>query len=413
MHVLFLTDNFPPEVNASATRVYERAVYWVAAGHRVTIVTCFPNFPQGRLYNGWHQRLYQVDHLDGIEVLRLPTYIAPNEGVVRRTLDFVSYMMAVVAATPWLPRADVVVATSPQFFAAVAGWLVSALKRRPFVFELGDLWPASIRAVGAMRRRPILEALERVELFLYRQAAAVIALTPAFKRDLVRRGVNPQKIHVIINGVDLPRYSPRPKDRGLGEQLGLGRRFVIGYLGTHGLAHDLRNVLAAAESLADDPGICFLLVGDGAAKSELVTVARARNLNNVVFVDPQPKSRMPEFWSVCDVALVHLKDDPVFADVIPSKIFEAMAMGLPILLVAPRGEASVIVEGEGVGIAVRAGAPALLDEAVRRMRADPATLAKLARASAAAARRHSRQSQAEDMLRALATVARCDYNCLQ
>ena len=407
MHILFLTDNFPPEVNASATRVHERAVYWVAAGHRVTVVTCFPNFPQGRLYSGWRQRLYQIDRLNGIEVIRLPTYIARNEGAVRRTLDFVSYMMAVVGATPWLPRPDVVVATSPQFFTAVAGWLVGVLKRRPFVFELGDLWPASIRAVGAMRQSRILDALERVELFLYRRAAAVVALTSAFKRDLVRRGVDSQKIHVVINGVDLPRYSPRPKDRGLMEQLGLGgkRRFVIGYLGTHGLAHDLQNVLWAAESLRDDPRICFLLVGDGAAKPELVAAARARDLNNVVFVDPQPKSRMPEFWSVCDVALVHLKDDPVFADVIPSKIFEAMAMGLPILLVAPPGEASEIIEGEGVGIAVRAGAPALLDEAVRRMHRDPTALARLARCSAESAQRHSRERQAEEMLRVLATVS--------
>lgn len=406
MHVLFLTDNFPPEVNASATRVHERAVYWVAAGHRVTVVTCFPNFPQGRLYTGWRQRLYQLDLLDGIEVIRLPTYITRNEGIVRRTLDFVSFMLAVLAATPWLPRADVVVATSPQFFAAVAGWLVGVLKRRPFVFELGDLWPASIRAVGAMRQSRILDGLERVELFLYRRAAAIVALTSAFKRDLVRRGVDPQKIHVVINGVDLPRYSPRPKDRGLVEQLGLGQRFVVGYLGTHGLAHDLQNVLSAAESLRDDPGICFLLVGDGAAKPELVAAARARDLSNVVFVDPQPKGRMPAFWSVCDLALVHLKDDPVFAEVIPSKIFEAMAMGLPILLVAPPGEASEIVEGEGVGIAVRAGAPGLLEQAVRRIQRDPAALARLARCSAEAAQRHSRQRQADDMLRVLAPVSR-------
>lgn len=405
MHVLFLTDNFPPEVNASATRVYERAVYWVAAGHRVTVVTCFPNFPQGRLYSGWRQRLYRIDLIDGIEVVRLPTYITRNEGSVRRTLDFVSYMVAVVAATPWLPRADVVVATSPQFFAAVAGWLVGVLKGRPFVFELGDLWPASIRAVGAVRQRRILDALESVELFLYRRAAVVIALTPAFKRDLVRRGVDPRKIHVVMNGVDLPRYSPRPKDRGLMEQLGLGQRFVVGYLGTHGLAHDLQNVVSAAGLLRDDPSICFLLVGDGAAKPDLVAAVREGGLKNVVVVDPQPKNRMAAFWSVCDVALVHLKDDPVFADVIPSKIFEAMAMGLPILLVAPPGEASDIVEGEGVGVAVPAGDPALLGQAVRRMRGDAIALTTLARRSAAAARQHSRQRQAEDMLTVLATVS--------
>src|SRR5262249_23567383 len=157
----------------SASRVYERACFWVADGHKVTVVTCFPNFPQGKLYPGYKQRLWQREITDGIEVIRLPTYIARNEGFVRRTADFVSFMCAAVLATPRLPRADVVVATSPQFFAAVAGWLVGVLKRRPFVFELGDLWPATILAVGAMRRGFLVRRLEQLELFLYRRSAAV------------------------------------------------------------------------------------------------------------------------------------------------------------------------------------------------------------------------------------------------
>lgn len=406
MHVLFLSENFPPEVNASATRVYERAVYWVKAGHEVTVVTCFPNFPQGRLYAGWRQRLYQVDDVDGIRVVRVPTYIARNEGFFRRTGDFVSFMLAATVATPWLPRADVVVATSPQFFAAVAGWLVAAFKRRPFVFELGDLWPASIRAVGAMRESRLLDLLEKVELFLYRRAAAVVALTSAFKRDLVRRGIDARKVDVVINGVDLPRYSPRPKDPELLERHDLAGCFVVGYIGTHGLAHDLCNVIAAAELLRDRPTARILFVGDGAAKPQLVSACRERGLANVIFVDPQPKERMPAYWSVCDVALVHLKNDPVFAEVIPSKVFEAMAMGLPILLVAPSGEATRIVEEEAAGLTVAAGDPLLLAAAIRRLLDDPVLRNDVAKRSAAAAPRYSRRRQAEDMLAVLERVTR-------
>lgn len=401
MHILFLTENFPPEVNASATRVSERLPYWVRAGHEVTVVTCFPNFPQGKLYPGWRQRWMQVEEANGVRVVRLRTYISRNEGFLRRTLDFLSFMVAAVLASPRLPCPDVVVATSPQFFAAVGGWMLSRLKRCPFVFELGDLWPASIRAVGVMKSNAFLDLLERLELYLYRQSAAVVALTDAFKRDLVRRGIDPDKIAVVINGVDLPRYAPQAKNPALQRELDTEGRFVVGYIGTHGLAHDLGNVVEAAGLLRGEPEICFLFVGDGAAKRGLVETARSRGLDNVRFVDPRPKDDVPDYWSLCDVALIHLKDDPVFAEVIPSKMFEAMAMGLPLLVVAPVGEATQIVECEQAGVSVCAGRPEALAQAVVRLRDDPATRGRLADSSLAAAPRYSRKRQAEDMLRVL------------
>jgi hypothetical protein len=152
MRILFLTENFPPEVNAAATRVWERAPYWVAKGHAVTIITCFPNFPQGRLHAGWRQHLWTVEQMGGVRVIRVPTFIARNEGFLLRTIDFVSFMVAGTTAAVLSGPADVVVATSPQFFSAVAGWMAGMFKRVPFVFELGDLWPASIKAVGAPPR---------------------------------------------------------------------------------------------------------------------------------------------------------------------------------------------------------------------------------------------------------------------
>ena len=404
MHILFLTENFPPEVNASATRVSERVPYWIRAGHEVTIVTCYPNFPQGRIYPGWRQRWFQMDEVDGMRVVRLRTYIARNEGFLKRTLDFVSFMAAAVIASPRLPRPDVVVATSPQFFAAVGGWIVSLMKRRPFVFELGDLWPASIRAVGAMRESAFLDLVEKLELYLYRKSAAVVALTEAFKQDLVRRGIDPDKIEVVINGVDLPRYAPRAKDEDLMRRHHIESRFVVGYIGTHGLAHDLGNVIAAADLLRDRPDSCFLFVGDGATKPALVEAARARGLANVRFLEPRPKEEMPAHWSLCDAALIHLKDDKVFAEVIPSKIFEAMAMGLPLVLVAPEGEATRIVAREQAGVVVAAGQPKALADTVRILCDDSAARRRLAENSLAAAPRYSRERQAESMARVLARV---------
>jgi len=405
MRVLFLTENFPPETNAAATRVYERARYWVAWGHEVTVITSQPNFPQGRLFSGYQNRWYQITQMDGIRVVRVKTFIARNEGIALRTLDFLSFMVTAVAAGLLQRRPDVVVATSPQFFAAVGGWLLAAARRLPFVFELGDLWPASIKAVGAMRANLALRAIERLELFLYRRSAAVVALTSSFKEDLVRRGIPSGKIAVVINGVDLPRYAPMGKDEELMSQLGLENSFVVGYIGTHGMAHALERVLEAADILRASPRVRFLFVGAGAAREALLRRAEQLDLKNVIFVAAQPKSMMPRFWSLCDAALIHLKDDETFAGVIPSKLFEAMGMGLPVLLAAPAGEASRIVEKEDIGICVPAERPQALAEAAQRLASDSVLLRRFAEASHRAAPLYSRERQAEDMLKVLDRVS--------
>lgn len=404
MRILFITENFPPEVNAAATRVYERACYWVKAGHEVIVLTCFPNFPQGRLYPGYRQFPYSRELIDGIVVIRLPTYIARNEGFLRRILDFVSFMLVSSFAACFVRRPDVVVATSPQFFAAVAGRIASVARRRPFVFELSDLWPASIVAVGAMSRGVVYRILERLELHLYRRACAVVALTDAFRQDLVRRGIESSKIAVVINGVDLSRYTPQSCDEALRNEWGLAGKFVLGYVGTQGMAHGLTNAVEAAALLRDDERFRLLFVGTGAVHEAIRQAARDHSATNIVFAEPQPKARMPAVWSVCDVALIHLRDDPVFADVIPSKMFEAMGMGLPLLLAAPEGEASRIVSATGAGICVRSKYPGDLERAVRILMNDADLRERLSRASLAAAPTYSRERQARDMMSVLEKV---------
>jgi glycosyltransferase involved in cell wall biosynthesis len=294
-----------------------------------------------------------------------------------------------------------VVATSPQFFAAVGGWLLSALRGLPFVFEVRDLWPDSIVAVGAMRRSLALRSLEKLELFLYRRAAAVVVLTSAFRDNLLSRGVPDAKIHVILSGFDLSRYAPLARDGATAAQFGLSPGdFVIGYLGTFGMAHALRNVLDAAELVAGTP-IKFLLAGTGKEREQLVAEAQRRGLGNVIFIPPQPKEDMPRIWSLCDISLVHLRNAPLFGTVIPSKIFESMGMGLPILLAAPEGEASRIVEEQGSGICVPAEAPQALASAASLLQLDRALREKLGRNSLAAAPRFSREKKSEEMLHVL------------
>ncbi len=406
MKILFLTENFPPETNAAATRVYERALYWVKDGHQVTIITSAPNFPQGKLHDGWQNRWHQVEMREGIRVVRVKTYIAANRGTTRRTLDFVSFMITAVSAGLFERRPEVIAATSPQFFAAVGGWMLGALRRIPFVFELGDLWPASIVAVGAMRPSLALRMLEKLELFLYRRSARVAALTNAFRKNLVDRGIDAAKIDVVINGVDLWRYAPQQRDRQLADQWQLTDKFVLGYVGTHGMAHGLTNVLDAAELLQDRHDIRFVLVGDGAERAALIERANAQNLKNVVFLPPQPKDMMPKIWSLCDVALVHLKNTPAFAEVIPSKMFEAMGMGLPLLMALPAGEASAILTAENAGLHIPPEDPTALADAAKRLCDDPLLRDRLRQNSLAAAPRHSRETQARQMIDVLAAAAR-------
>lgn len=360
--ILFLSDNFPPEGNAPATRLWEHATRWVNAGHEVTVITCAPNFPEGKLFEGYSNRWRQVEYLDGIRVVRVKTYITANEGFVKRTFDYVSFMLMGFLMGLLERRPDVVIATSPQFFSAVGGWALSVAKWRPFVFELRDLWPATILAVGAMKSTVVTRILERLEIFLYRRAAAIVAVTESFRQNLVSRGIEPAKIEVVRNGVDLEVFHPRPKSERLVNAHDLKGKFVCGYIGTHGLCHNLPRVLEGVKMLRDRQDIVFLFVGAGAERGRVEEIAAREGLDNVRLIARQPRHVMPEVWSVCDLALVSLSDDPVFSTVIPSKIFEAVGMGIPILASLPPGEATEIIRDSGVGICIRPEDPVELAE---------------------------------------------------
>lgn len=397
MRILFLSDNFPPEGNAPATRLYEHATRWVRAGHEVTVITCAPNFPEGKLFPGYRNAWRRVEAMDGIRVVRVKTYITANEGFLRRTLDYLSFMLMATVMSVFERRPAVVVATSPQFFCALAGWMVSVLKWRPFVFELRDLWPASIMAVGAMRKSLVICLLEKLELFLYRRADAIVSVTESFREDLVARGVPREKIHVVINGVDLDRYEPRERDAALAREFRLEGKFVAGYMGTHGMAHALPKVLEAAERLLYRDDIAFFFAGSGAERARVERLVAERNLHNVRLIPRQPKDRMPALWSLCDLSIVPLRDTPVFATVIPSKIFESMGMGVPILMSLPDGEATGIVQRTRSGVCVPPENPEAMALEIARLADAREEMARLRAQSHDAAPQFSRDALAKRM----------------
>jgi len=408
LHILFLTDNFSPESNAPASRTFEHCREWVRAGHQVTVITCAPNFPKGNVFGGYRNRLWQQEQMDGIRVIRVWSYITANEGFVKRILDYQSFMLSATLAAPFVRGVDVVVGTSPQFFTACAAYLVSRLKRIPFVFELRDMWPESIKAVGAMKDSMVLRTLERVELFLYRKASRIVTVTHAFRNTLMRRGIDGTKIDVVTNGVDLSHFTPQSKDAELVQQLALQDMFVAGYIGTHGMAHALETLLEAAETLQQMPGadnVRLVFLGDGARKLDLVAKSEAMGLRNVLFLESVPKHQVVRYWSVLNVAVIHLRKTDLFTSVIPSKLFECMGMGLPVLH-GVAGESAEIVVREQVGQVFESENAQQLVAGLLHMRDNPAAYADFQRNGLLAARRYDRKNLALQMQQVLVNLVK-------
>ncbi len=351
MHILFLSHYFPPEVNAPATRTYEHCKAWVKLGHKVTVVSCVPHHPMGKAYPGYKNKVYQVENKDGIRSIKILTYITANEGFFKRTLNYVFYMMMAISVAPFLPKADIVISTSPQFFNGLAGYFVSRLKRAAWVLEIRDLWPESILAVGAVTNKRVIKVLEGIERFVYRKADHIVSVTHAFKDHISKNGALEEDISVIRNGVDLSFFEDAPSDVEFAKHIGVEDKFVASYVGTHGMAHGLDLIIEAADRLRDHPNIVFVMAGDGSERKRLEQELIDRQLPNVRILGQLPKADMPKLWSVSDVSLVLLRKLDLFLTVIPSKIFESMAMKKPIIL-GVQGESQGIVEEAGAGICI-------------------------------------------------------------
>ena len=406
MHILFLSDNFPPEVNAPASRTFEHCREWVKAGHKVTVITCAPNFPKGVVYPGYRNKLWQSETMDGIRVIRVWSYITANQGFGKRILDYQSYMVTATLASLGVWKVDLIIGTSPQFFTVCSAYVVSLIKQIPFVFELRDLWPESIQAVGAMKDGLGVRSLKKLALFLYRRAALIVTVTHSFRRILVGWGIDPGKVKVVTNGVDISRFQCQPKNTDLLKSLGLEGRFVAGYIGTHGMAHGLETILQAADLVRRQPGgdaFCFIFIGDGARKHELQQKAAQMGLDNVIFVGSVPKEQVVDYWSVLDVSIIHLKKSTVFTTVIPSKLFECMGMGIPVLL-GVAGESAEIVEQEGVGLLFEPENARQLCERLGELQSDQALYGRLRAACLKSAVHYDRANLALQMLAELETT---------
>jgi glycosyltransferase involved in cell wall biosynthesis len=379
MHVLFISHYFPPEVNAPASRTHEHCREWIRQGHEVTVITGVPNHPRGVLFEGYENRLVQEEVVDGIRVIRTWMFLSANEGFAGRIANYLLFAGAAVLACFKAKRPDVVIATSPQFFAGLAGMLVSRLRGAPFVLEIRDLWPESIVALGQLRPGFLLRCLEWLETVLYRSAAGIVVNTRSFIDHITARGVPLDRIELVPNGIDPQLFRPRPRDDALLRKHGLEDRYLVAYIGTLGLAHGVETLLDTAELLSDRADLHFLIIGDGAARASLAADAERRQLGNVTLMGLRPRSEIPDWIASIDLQVVLLRDLAIFRSVIPSKVFEFCAQERPVVVSTPRGEIREMIEAANAGISIEPEQPEALAAAILSCRRNPQETASMAR----------------------------------
>tara|TARA_Y100001958_G_scaffold152612_1_gene139012 strand:+ start:25108 stop:26328 length:1221 start_codon:yes stop_codon:yes gene_type:complete len=348
--ILFIVDNFPPEVNAPARRSYEHIQEWVKHGKEVTVITSFPNFPKGKIFDGYKNKFYKKEILNGIIIYRVWTYISENKGFLRRILDYMSFgFMSFIIGL--FIKTDLIIATSPQFFSAISGNFLSFFKRKPWIFEVRDIWPESIKAVGSLQNGFIYKFLEWVEIKLYKSSEKIIVVTDSFKENIIKKGIVGSKIFVHKNGYLSDNIILNSsKNLKLRNKLNLKNKFIIAYIGTLGLAHSLSFVLRCLPSIYNKNNkIHFLIIGDGAEKKNLLDLKNKLKLKNITFLPIMNQNKVSKYLSLMDASLVNLKKSNTFKSVIPSKIFEAAAYNKPIIL-GVEGESKKIISKFNAGI---------------------------------------------------------------
>jgi glycosyltransferase involved in cell wall biosynthesis len=385
MRIVLVTHYYPPEVNAPAQRACDHARIWRDEGHEVTVVTAQPSHPYGRLYDGYDNRT-EVSTTDGIRVVRLKTLLGANAGQVRRSLNYLSFMLAVQRNVARVGKADVVISTSPQFLCGLSGETIAKRTGAPWVLEVRDIWPESIVAVGASRPSAMTRSLTTLADRAYRRCDLIVSASPGFADHFGARGVPEDKVALVPNGSDTAAVPAPATFDDFPELAPIAGRFIAAYIGTFGMAHNLATLLEAAELLKDDPRIGILLVGSGAERDALVETCDDRKFGNVVILDQQPRERIRQLYSLCAANIVHLKKQEVFRTVIPTKLLEAMAMGKPVLL-GVQGIARQILETAEAGLTFEPENADELAGAIRELAENPARATRLGMAGARFARK--------------------------
>jgi len=316
-HILFITPYYPPEITPPAIRISETAMRLVKLGYQVTVLTTFPNFPTGVVPPEYRGHVIQEGSCDGVRIVRVWSYVSPNKGFLRRILSQLSFgCLAPFLGGKAIGHPDVIIVESPPLFNAIAGRMLAWSKHCPFIFTVADLWPESAVQLGMLRNRILIRLAEWLEWSTYRRAGAVWTLTEGIRGTLIQRGLSPERVFLLTNGVDTTKFRPLPKAQARAE-LGWDDRFTILYAGNHGLVYAITTVLDAAVVMRDHADIHIILVGDGVKKPDLMAQAKSRDLKNVTFLDAMPHERMPLLLAGADVCLIPLRKMPLLEGTLP------------------------------------------------------------------------------------------------
>lgn len=397
MRALVVTQYFPPEVGATQNRMGAFVDGLAARGHEVTVICEQPNHPAGVFAPGFGRRPVMTDRSGLATVHRLWVAASPRKTTLRRLAFYGTFAAGAGAATLLARRADVVFATSPPLPGAFTACAAAATRRIPFVLDVRDLWPAAAEALGELSNRRLIRFFERAERWLYRSAARVTATTRPFCTHIDAAAGRPVSVHLPNGALDelLEREPTPPAANGT---------FTVGYAGNFGIAQGLRIVLDAAERLRGEP-VRFVLVGDGPLAAQLREERRRRGLEAVEIRPALPVSEVGGFLESCNALLIPLRDHDLLRDFIPSKLYDAMAVGRP-ALVAASGEASALARDAGCGLEVAPEDGEDLAQAVLRLRDDPGLAGRLGAAGRATAEENARSRQVERLEEILLSAAR-------
>jgi len=400
MRILYLSQYFPPEVGATQTRAYEMARGLVQAGHQVTMLTEVPNHPAGIVQPGYRRRLWVRRELEGIAVWHGWVWASPRKNFLNRMAFYLSYMAgATMMGLLARGRYDAIYCTSPPLFAGGAALALHFLRRTPLFFEIRDLWPESAVEMGELNNRRAIQLSSWLADQCYRHSHHLVVVTEGIRHALLQKGIPAEKITLIPNGANTELFQPQPDAAAtLRQQLHLHEKFVVLYAGILGLAQGLETVLDAAANLRTHPHIQFLFVGTGPREQALRDYAQNLGLTNVQFLGQQPRETMPAYLSLADVAVVPLRDVPVFAGALPSKLFDAWACACP-TLTSIRGEAQKLVEQAGAGQFVTPEQPTELAQTILTLCAQPEKIKEMGeRGRAFVSQHYSRQAQARHLV---------------
>lgn len=373
MRIILLSQWFDPE--PGATKGLPLAKWLQARGHDVKVLTGFPNYPGGKVYDGYKIRPWQHQTMDGVPVLRVPLYPSHDNSARGRILNFTSFAAsAATIGTVGVGGADVGYVYHPPPTIGLAAMSLKFFRRIPFVYHIADMWPETVMESGMVRPGRTRDRMERAINawcnLVYRQAAAITVLSPGFKDMLVARGVPADKVHVIYNWTDEDAFRPTEPDPDLARELGLAGRFNVVYSGNLGPMQGLETVIRAAALLRDRPEIQIVIAGTGHEEDKLKVLKRELGAENVLFLGRRQYWEMAGINALSDVLLVHLRDLPFFAATIPGKTQVALASGRPTLM-AVAGDAAALVERAGAGFGCPPENPDAMAAAIRKLHALP------------------------------------------